>query len=775
VKAQLYGNRSWIADLDLKNKLSKHTECVNALCWSESGDLLVSGGDDTKLVIWDVYDNYNVKSIINTGHTHNIFGTKFLPYSNNSKILSCSGDGLVKLFSLDRTSNEENSYGIDSCTSVWDCHRDSVKQIVPTDDGHCFLTCSTDGTVRGFDTREHHHCDSNSSCSCILVNYAPFGIELNTLSMSKGHSYNFVIGGTHPFAFLHDRRMYGRHSQSHFTRTSRCVRKFCPGGGESSNYPYNREITGCRLSNYNPHELLVSWSSDYIYLFDINGYENTPATFKEEREHLKRCNSNAKNIRKKRLRTSDQSRMLPSMTSTNYIRLVPNLYITFHSRTESYYQINMNISAFFENGDDGQYQDVFIRKRLHNCVIYIKDSIAHLSNDLSVSDRSEPTYHNRVALLRYWKACVSVIALLNDRVILETNTIIMAGWDWLYDFMNWVIRWMLGLTNHWALQMAPVPRNSEEDLVVYDPDDINVIIFHDSAEMIRAFARLDFPASEVPSSIKHFWIHKVLRSCLKHISSSFMHQSFYSWDESTVSLQDSRKSLNSSSMSIILTPLVQTDTRGTSDSSFHDEDEPDDDDDDIDEDDDLNYRVEDDDDSEEFTYENNILEIRMRARHRVAPGAQVISHERTYSGHSNVDTVRDVSFFGKQDEYVLSGSADGNLFIWSKDTSSIVAILEGDSENVNVMEGHPELPLIASCGIDSTVKVFGPGRNPNARRSKNKTDNCYRIIASNEMSRQFGSRDFYVTSRMLSRLAHHSNWDNATGEGSLDTASCNIM
>lgn len=64
-----------------------------------------------------------------------------------------------------------------------------------------------------------------------------------------------------------------------------------------------------------------------------------------------------------------------------------------------------------------------------------------------------------------------------------------------------------------------------------------------------------------------------------------------------------------------------------------------------------------------------------------------------------------VNFLGPQDEFIVSGSDDGNWFMWEKDTGRLHDILEGDGTVVNVIEGHPYLPLVAVSGIDHTVKV----------------------------------------------------------------------
>ena len=78
---------------------------------------------------------------------------------------------------------------------------------------------------------------------------------------------------------------------------------------------------------------------------------------------------------------------------------------------------------------------------------------------------------------------------------------------------------------------------------------------------------------------------------------------------------------------------------------------------------------------------------RGKLREKVENGVPCYSHSRQYRGHCNVKTVKDANFFGLQDEYVVSGSDGGHLFIWDKKTSALVNILEGDNEVVNVVQG----------------------------------------------------------------------------------------
>ncbi|KAK4507544.1 hypothetical protein PRZ48_001279 [Zasmidium cellare] len=99
---------------------------------------------------------------------------------------------------------------------------------------------------------------------------------------------------------------------------------------------------------------------------------------------------------------------------------------------------------------------------------------------------------------------------------------------------------------------------------------------------------------------------------------------------------------------------------------------------------------------------------RRRLRPKVEASTACSGPTRQYRGHCNVRTVKDVNYFGPNDEYVVSGSDDGNFFIWDRKTSELVNILEGDGEVVNVVQSHPYETLLAVSGIDHTIKIFSP-------------------------------------------------------------------
>ncbi|TFK23275.1 WD repeat-containing protein [Coprinopsis marcescibilis] len=113
----------------------------------------------------------------------------------------------------------------------------------------------------------------------------------------------------------------------------------------------------------------------------------------------------------------------------------------------------------------------------------------------------------------------------------------------------------------------------------------------------------------------------------------------------------------------------------------------------------------------------------------VLPDVPLILPRSHYAGARNVDTVKDVNFLGPYDEFIVSGSDDGNWFMWDKTTGKLEGIYEGDESVVNVVEGHPHLPLVAVSGIDTTVKLFAPA---SGKSRFSKMDNANRIVEENE-------------------------------------------
>ncbi|KAK7060611.1 hypothetical protein VNI00_001377 [Paramarasmius palmivorus] len=108
------------------------------------------------------------------------------------------------------------------------------------------------------------------------------------------------------------------------------------------------------------------------------------------------------------------------------------------------------------------------------------------------------------------------------------------------------------------------------------------------------------------------------------------------------------------------------------------------------------------------------------------PEVPTILPRMRYAGARNVDTVKDVNFLGPFDSYVVSGSDDGNWFMWDKSNADLKGVYEGDGSVVNVIEGHPWLPIVAVSGIDKTVKIFGPCKGESSFSRMSEAENIIR-------------------------------------------------
>ena len=302
--------------------------------WSKTGRLLASGSDDTHLNIWsynpeDMVKPFALNTTVSTGHTQNIFSVKFMPQSNDRTVVTAAGDSQVRVFDLEygstaqhvssnttheastrsmrfnnfysntRYMNEGNTNG-----RVYRSHADRVKRIITESSPYVFLTCSEDGEVRQWDTRQPSsaypsprggqgfmslrggdHDDSNVPPA--LISYKDYQLDLNTISCSGTQPHYIALGGAHLHCFLHDRRMLGRNLDYERGKTNqrtpeagsnndeimgqatRCVRRFAPNGKREAGSDHLKHITACKISDAHPNEMIVSWSGDHVYSFDL--------------------------------------------------------------------------------------------------------------------------------------------------------------------------------------------------------------------------------------------------------------------------------------------------------------------------------------------------------------------------------------------------------------------------------------------------------------------------------------------------------------------------
>ena len=66
------------------------------------------------------------------------------------------------------------------------------------------------------------------------------------------------------------------------------------------------------------------------------------------------------------------------------------------------------------------------------------------------------------------------------------------------------------------------------------------------------------------------------------------------------------------------------------------------------------------------------------------------------------------SFCPSNAQYIVSGSDDGSFFIWEKETTNLVRVLQGDESIVNCLQPHPSYCFLATSGIDPVVRLWNP-------------------------------------------------------------------
>ncbi|XP_077392282.1 DDB1- and CUL4-associated factor 6 isoform X2 [Festucalex cinctus] len=255
IRTNYLGRREFVQRLKLEATLNVHDGCVNTISWNDTGEYILSGSDDTYLAITNPY-NKKVKKSIRSGHRANIFSAKFMPHTNDQEIISCSGDGILYY-----THTEKSAEFNRQCQFT--CHYGTAYEIMTVpNDPYTFLSCGEDGTVRWFDLRMKTSCTKEDCKDDILINCRR---AATSISISPLMPYYLAVGCSDSSVRIYDRRLLGTRATGNYMgrgTTGMCVR-FVPA---------HLSNKSCRVTSLcyseDGQEVLVSYSSDYIYLFD---------------------------------------------------------------------------------------------------------------------------------------------------------------------------------------------------------------------------------------------------------------------------------------------------------------------------------------------------------------------------------------------------------------------------------------------------------------------------------------------------------------------------
>uniref|UniRef100_A0A8C8JK41 Uncharacterized protein n=1 Tax=Oncorhynchus tshawytscha TaxID=74940 RepID=A0A8C8JK41_ONCTS len=197
-----------------------------------------------------------VKATIRSGHRANIFSAKFMPQTSDQQIISCSGDGIIYYTHTEKSPDINRQ-------CQFTCHYGTAYEIMTVpNDPYTFLSCGEDGTVRWFDLRMKTSCTKEDCKDDILINCRRAATSISICPLVP---YYLAVGCSDSSVRIYDRRMLGTRATGNYMgrgTTGMCVR-FVPA---------HLSNKLCRVTSLcysgDGQEVLVSYSSDYIYLFD---------------------------------------------------------------------------------------------------------------------------------------------------------------------------------------------------------------------------------------------------------------------------------------------------------------------------------------------------------------------------------------------------------------------------------------------------------------------------------------------------------------------------
>ncbi|KAK3922684.1 DDB1- and CUL4-associated factor 6 [Frankliniella fusca] len=290
-RAKIYrsskGDLAILQRMGLIKNLAVHSGCVNTISWNETGVYLLSGSDDQHLIISDAF-SHKVVEDFKTSHRANIFSAKFLPCIRDSRIVSCSGDGILLFTDLMSSEPVYKSFN---------CHCGTAYEVatVPLDP-HSFLSCGEDGTVRWYDLRTKDNCNKTNCQEDVMIQCQR---AVTAMSVNMTAPFELAIGCSDSTVRLFDRRMLGTKSTG---MTGKQAEPLCAFTVPSFKRAYR--ITSLCFAPEG-EEILVSYSSDDLYLFSLRGKESTQLKSNSalcKKGKLKLSSSDPTPVRRLRLR-----------------------------------------------------------------------------------------------------------------------------------------------------------------------------------------------------------------------------------------------------------------------------------------------------------------------------------------------------------------------------------------------------------------------------------------------------------------------------------------
>ncbi|XP_065160234.1 DDB1- and CUL4-associated factor 6-like [Atheta coriaria] len=637
-------NLDLVQRLGLMERLPVHEGCVNTLSWNSTGQYILSGSDDQHLVITNAF-NYKVMERYRTSHHANIFSAKFLPCQNDRQIISCSGDGILLHTDLARPT--------ETLSNQFNCHDGTTYEVITIpSDPNTFISCGEDGTVRWFDLRIKTNCNKQACREDVLINSQS---AVTALAINPISPHHLAVGCSDSTVRLYDRRCLS--TQSVYNSKPFC--RFIAPDLEDRSY----RITSL-CYNETGNDMLVSYSCDHLYLFNVMEkkvkelQKDTSSNWNKIRQltnkfGLKNDRRSPPPVRRLRLRgdwsdTGPDAR--PERETTSNANLIsqarPQLQTSLMQRMTDVLSRMLN--------------DPMTRAALSAGG---EDSLDR-EDDAQVASPppAEPPTPANASQLSQSEPEAAPSIVVEQAVEAETASV---------------------------TQTSSAPTQA---------------LRTDAGEHSRSSSSSITPASlssdsnqSVSSNVNTSLVTKQLRNRLSILSS--LRQGFIEQHgaEPSVSLRYSDQSTSNSTISLSASSYISEEAPLTSGNISDDQRQPEQiavDDSNYEECDDIG-----------LTSEPTLASERSDTEGYFTVYESLV--RRKYVGHRNARTmIKEATFWG--DDYVMSGSDCGHVFVWDKHTGELAMLLQADHHVVNCLQPHPTMPYLATSGIDHDIKIWAP-------------------------------------------------------------------
>uniref|UniRef100_V9ILM7 DDB1-and CUL4-associated factor 6 n=1 Tax=Apis cerana TaxID=7461 RepID=V9ILM7_APICE len=704
----------------LLKRLKVHNGCVNSVCWNATGELILSGSDDQHLVLTNAY-NYEVLTDYKTSHRANIFSAKFLPNSGDHRIVSCSGDGIILYTDLIRRTKTFNNQ--------FNCHVGTTYEIATIPgEPHNFLSCGEDGTVRWFDLRIKDKCNASRCTEDVLVSCER---AITALSVNLASPHQIAIGCSDSTVRILDRRTLGTPATG-WTDTPGAVKPLCTftvPEFEGNSY----RITSL---NYSPdgQDVLVSYSSDHLYLFNVK--DQASVQLKKDiavrkGEGKKQRLRSPLPVRRLRLR-GDWSDTGPDArpeceggrrSGTEIAQARPVLQTSLMQRMTDVLSRMLNDpatrAALCGGGEDSLEGVIDHQDNTQNSNENVTESSEERrDNEIERMERTQSQSNQEHQMDKSENPSTSGMqnnpgtshSMETKEKILSNNT--MPSNQTMKECSPVELKSNIPMEIESSL--VETQKYSTQPCSSHTLDKTNDIPEDDQS------SNDDSPCSSMENKQEGHMMEN-LQDRLTKMRVGFLEKH---GSEPAVSLTYTDKSSTSATISLGVADEMIRDgyhagpsgTSGTFSGKNHDKhiryndiqektDESafsDSDDEDIQSEERLES-------SAETEMEEAIGDVRTRRESVTFDKTSVteLRVKQKYMGHRNARTmIKEANFWGN--DFVMSGSDCGHVFIWEKDTARLCMLLEADQHVVNCLQPHPYLPLLATAGIDYDVKLWAP-------------------------------------------------------------------